>query len=361
MKILFNFNLMKSAISQTYYTVKTLLDVVELRSLGFNIIKTFNQIFPEIRDKINNIIPNRIEKVIYPKIIKFKNEANNLITKLFISTLEKEGTNLKDKLSSKIYELIPTQLDSSFKGIIQNNFNNAIKNIIEDIKQTYNTKILTDLKNISDTLNKYGDEVHFAISTIPIGRVSFIFYLMDKYYNKLKRVHIKYVENSVFEVKSKKIIEIESFINTKIINSLIYIKDGFYSEIEIRKENINKLLENFKLNTLIDSTLINVTNSELTTIIFKYQNLFTQLFTEFTNSISDKFSNFKNIFKEKTQNFIISGFDKKSSIRNLNEEYNLLYIEEVFLELEKYYETFSNNILNSKNYANIINIPCFIF
>ena len=63
MKILFNFNLMKSAISQTYYTVKTLLDVVELRSLGFNIIKTFNQIFPEIRDKINNIIPNRIEKV----------------------------------------------------------------------------------------------------------------------------------------------------------------------------------------------------------------------------------------------------------------------------------------------------------
>ena len=101
MKILFNFNLMKSAISQTYYTVKTLLDVVELRSLGFNIIKTFNQIFPEIRDKINNIIPNRIEKVINPKTIKFKNEANNLITKLFISTLEKEETNLKDKLSSK--------------------------------------------------------------------------------------------------------------------------------------------------------------------------------------------------------------------------------------------------------------------
>ena len=58
-----NFTLMKSAISQTYYNVTTLLDVAELRSLGFNLIKSFNQIFPEIRDTINNIIPNRIEKV----------------------------------------------------------------------------------------------------------------------------------------------------------------------------------------------------------------------------------------------------------------------------------------------------------
>jgi hypothetical protein len=51
---------MKSAINQTYYTVKTLLDVAELRSLGYNLILTFNEIFPEIRDKINEIIPNRI-------------------------------------------------------------------------------------------------------------------------------------------------------------------------------------------------------------------------------------------------------------------------------------------------------------
>ena len=79
---------MKSAINQTYYTLKTLLDTSGLRSLGYNLIKTFNGIFPEIRDEINANIPNRIEKIIYPKIIKFKNNANNLITELFISTMK---------------------------------------------------------------------------------------------------------------------------------------------------------------------------------------------------------------------------------------------------------------------------------
>ena len=209
---------MKSAINQTYYTVKTLLGTSELSSLGYNLIQTFNEIFPEIRDKINNIIPNRIEKVIYPKIMKFKNEANNLITKLFISTLEKEGTNLKDKLSSKVYELIPTQLDSSFKGIIQNNFNNAIKNIIEDIKQTYNTKILTDLENISVIMTKYGKEILYAISSSYFTERAKKWLIMEKYYDKLIKVQEEYDDNSVLNIENKKTIKIESFFNTRIIN-----------------------------------------------------------------------------------------------------------------------------------------------
>jgi hypothetical protein len=347
---------MKSAIKQTYDTVKTLLDTAELKSLGYNLIQTFNKVFPEIRDKINSIIPDRIEKVIYPKITTFKNEANNLIADLYISTLEIEGSYLKDKLSSKVFELIPTSLDNPFKGIIQNHFNEAIKNIIEDIKQSYNTKILSDLRLISDTLETYGDEVTDAISLAQVTRVEKKWTTINSYYKDLIKVHTLYETNSVFEVKSQKTTEIESFITEKIINLLINIKDGFYRQVEIGKEKMNSVLQEFRLNTLIDSTLIQVTNSDLITKILRYQNVFKQLFTEFTNSIGEKFENFPTSFKEKINDYVITGFEKKSSRRNLDEKYDLTEIEDVLLELKKYYETFSNNILDSESYANITKI-----
>ena len=127
-------------------------------------------------------------------------------------------------------------------------------------------------------------------------------------------------------------------------------------EMEIGKQNMARVLQNFQVNTLIDSTLIHVTNSNLVTIILRYQNSFTQLFKDFTDSIGKQFENFPTLFKQKTNAFVITGFDKTSSTRNLNEEYYLVDIELVLIELEKDYKTFSDKILNSKNYANIANI-----
>ena len=51
---------------------------------------------------------------------------------------------------------------------------------------------------------------------------------------------------------------------------------------------MNSVLQDFKLNTLINSILIQVTNSDLIKIILRYQDEFKQLFTEFINSIGKK-------------------------------------------------------------------------
>jgi hypothetical protein len=331
---------MKSAISQTYYTVKTLLDVAELRSLGFNLILTFNEIFPEIRDKINNIIPNRIEKVIYPKIMTFKNEANNLITKLFISTLENERNNLKGKLSEKVYELIPTQLDSSFKGIIQNNFNDAIKNIIEDIKQTYNTKILTDLENISKVLSKYGDEITYAVNSAYVTETATKWLIIEKYYKKLIKVHKEYDTNSVLEIESQKTTEIESFINTRIITFIQQIINEYTTQIESQRTTMNTVLENFKINSLVDSTYINIQNSNLLSVAVNYKSTFDNLFDQFITSLTNKFKDFPKTFNEEIKEIEIKGFDK----RNLGQEYYLAEIEKTLMKIEEKYEKLSTNI-----------------
>ncbi len=319
------FTLMKSGINQTYYIVKTLLDGDELQSLGYNLIQTLNTIFPEIRDKINDIIPQKIGKVIYPKITIFKNEANNLIADLYISTLEKEGSYLKDKLSSKIFEFIPTSLDNPFKGIIQNHFNEAIKNIIEDIQQTYKTKILKDLRYITSIMTTYGNEITSAVNAIEVNQNAEIWYSMEEYYNDLIKLHKEYEKYSVFEIKNQKSMEIESFINTKIIISIQQIINKYNEETEKRRITMNTELEKLTVNSLVSSTLTDIKNSNLKDIIRNYQITFNTLFGQFITRIKEHFKDFPDSFKGKTSNIRITGFNKTR--RNLNQEYYLIDVE----------------------------------
>ena len=51
------------------------------------------------------------------------------IVDLFVKIIEENNQKLKFKLSSKIYELIPKKLDSPFKVIISEIFDNDIKEI----------------------------------------------------------------------------------------------------------------------------------------------------------------------------------------------------------------------------------------
>ena len=291
-KIYHAFTLMKSTINQTYYIDKTLLDGDELQYLGYNLVNTIKTIFPEIRDKINHIIPKKIGKVIYPKITIFKNEANNLIAELYISTLEKEGSYLKDNLSSKVFELIPTSLDNPFKGIIQNHFIEDIINIIEDIKQTDYLKILKDLRYITSIMTTYGNEITSAVNATEDNKTSKIWYSMEEYYNDLIKLHKEYDKYSVFEIKNQKSMEIESFINTKIIISIQQIINKYNEETEKRRIIMNTELEKLTVNSLVSSTLTDIKNSNLKDIIGNFQITFNTLFEQFITRITAQFIDF---------------------------------------------------------------------
>ena len=52
------------------------------------------------------------------------------------------------------------------------------------------------------------------------------------------------------------------------------------------------VIENFKVNILVDSTYINIQNSNLLSVALNNQSTFTKLFDQFITSLTNKFSNF---------------------------------------------------------------------
>ena len=105
-----DFNLMINSMNDTYSFVKVLLNTSELKGLGTNLAKRFVNIYPEIRDKLNLIIPDKVPNVIYPKIDEFRKVVKKKISSLFVETMENENRLIESKLSKKVYNLIPKYL-----------------------------------------------------------------------------------------------------------------------------------------------------------------------------------------------------------------------------------------------------------
>jgi len=340
-----DFSLMKAAINQTYYTVKTLLDVAELKSLGYIMVTSFKKVYNRVTTNINNTIPSKIESVIYPKIKTFKDEATTYIADLYIKSLEEESELIKNELPSKVAELIPSRLGSSFKGIIENIFDDSIKNIIEEIKNTYNKKILADLKIVIDTLQYQGKQVSEAVASTNILETSDKWALIERYYDKLMKVYNQYTKESVFNIENAKTEKIELLIQDKIIPYLVNIATSFYEYTRLGQEQLEREFKVFKLNTLIDNTLVEITKWNKKNDILNVKKIIENIFLDLKNEIMSKFSNLTNEFEEEVKGYELEGFAYSySSIRELGEEYNLNQIETALEGIEQKLKDFITEI-----------------
>jgi hypothetical protein len=90
-----DFELMKSSIRDTETFVSALLDTAELKGLGYNLAQRFTQIYPEIREELNSLIPKKVTDIIYPKIERFKDDAETKVVDLFVKTIEEENKKIK--------------------------------------------------------------------------------------------------------------------------------------------------------------------------------------------------------------------------------------------------------------------------
>jgi hypothetical protein len=348
-----DFTLMKTAINQTYYTVKTLLDVAELKSLGYILIQSFKNVYKEVRSDINNIIPSKIESVIYPKIETFRDIATTSVANLYIQSLEEESDSIKQKFSSKVADLIPSHLGSAFKGIIEDIFNKTIHDLIQEIKNSYNTKILKDLKIIIETLQSQGKEVSEAVASTNVLDTSDKWASMERYYNKLKKVHNQYNKDSEFNVENEKTIKIESLIKNKIIPYLEKITTSFYFYTKQGQEQLKEVFKVFKVNSLKDSTLTEITNWNKTSDISNIRFLIETIFDNFKSNIINTFNNLKTEFEEESEEYEIEGFSKTSSSRNL-EEYDLDQIDSALEGIKEKITNFIKEIRDSPIYSDII-------
>ena len=84
---------------------------------------------------INEIIPKKIENVIYPKIETFNGEVKTKTVNLFVETLKKDNSLLVDFLNiTKIYNLVPKTFSDSFNGELEAYFDNIISSSIISMK-----------------------------------------------------------------------------------------------------------------------------------------------------------------------------------------------------------------------------------
>ena len=351
-----DFDIMKIAITDTYNSINTLLTAPELQGLGVILVDKIIEVFPYVKEEIAKIIPNKVENIIWTKIDLFQKEAEDKITRLYINELETEISKLQNELSSKVYQLVPKQLESPFKGIIENSFRERIAKSIKDIKDIYSISVEGDLSEIVKDLDSKDKYISKKISSVTITKPESEWGKMADIYNNLTNSIQYYKNNYTFEVSKEKMDYIEQFFTITINPLLTNIYNGFYEYVLIGQINLNYALDYFDIsNTLIRDGLVNITNSrEIYTNIYQiYQDL-SNIFIEFKNSIIGNFTEFKTIFKTKVKEIEIKGFDYVAN-RNLEEnvEYDIAEIKKVYKAINERYEEFKYNVLTKNDFYEI--------
>jgi len=352
-----DFNIMETAIADTYNSINTLLTAPELQGLGEILVQKMIDIFPEVRKEIETIIPDKVKNIIWTKIDLFQKEAEDKITRLYINELETEISKLESRLSTKVYQLIPKQLESPFKGIIENSFRIRIANSIKDIKEIYSESIENNLSDIVDDLVTKGNYISKKASSVTITREEAQWGNITDIYNNLSSAIKSYNGNYTFEVSQDKINGISNFFTEYIKPLLKGIYEGFYEYVQRGQDNLADALNIFDIsNTLIRDGLINITNKQViyTDISNVYNNL-ARLFEEFKDNIINNFTKFKTIFTNKVNEIQITGFNYNNGNRNLeeNEEYDISEIKKVYKAINERYEDFKYNVLTKNEFYEI--------
>ena len=106
-----------------------------------------NNNFPFVREKIIEIIPDKITKIIYPTIENFQTK----ISKVFIDyiTSEKVLNYLSSEYSSNVYNLIPKSYSDSFYALLEDDFK------FNYYYQKFNTNIRDNLNIFNETFCGY--------------------------------------------------------------------------------------------------------------------------------------------------------------------------------------------------------------
>jgi hypothetical protein len=346
-----DFSLMKAAINQTYYTVKTLLNTPELRGLGYVLVTEFVEVFPYVESEIKKIIPNKVEDVIYPKIDSFIKNSIEKISNLYVESLEGENNKIITQLSHKVSELIPKKLDSPFKAVISDIFSQNILNSVNEIKNLYNSSVNKGLEEVLYYLDDYGTQISQAVSLAAISEVDERWYsslfILEDYHKEYE----KYNNNAEFKLNVQKTDSLVSFINLNIIPSIKIIYQKFEEQVNSGQIILENALSSFTVGSIVKKIKLDFSTTQMKTNVLSISNQIVTKFTELRTEIINQFSNFKDTFITKVSDYNIEGFGKKR-LRNL-EDYNLKDIETVLNEVENKYKSFIQNLLDSDDYTQI--------
>ena len=350
-----DFSLMNSEIIDTYEIINTLLNTAELKGLGYNLVKTFIDTIPKIKTKVQSIISSKVETVVYPKIDLFKKNVRTKIVDLFVNTIEEE--NKKLDFPSKIYDLIPKYFDSTFKATLANIFNENIESMIDLIKESYKSKVSSDLSLLVQNFEKYGGEISRMLSLDGILVQDREWLVMKNFYKDLYNAVHFYNDEYKFEVTNERKECIDNFYRDIIVPNITTISQGFEYQKEFGQRNLSKALSTFTVNSLSEESIKEYENSDMKMRVISVQSSLYLLVEQLKEEIIEQFKNFPTLLANKCKYMKIEGFDKPSDSERLRQldDYKLQDIELVFDLIEKKYNKTKHNILTDENYYNVVN------
>ncbi len=359
MNIADSFRFFNTNIKDIYNFMNVLIDTSELKALGYELIVGIINNFPYVRGKIMEIIPDKITKIIYPKIEIFKSEIQTKITKVYISyiTSEKVLNYLSSEYSSNVYNLIPKSYSDSFYAILEDDFNSLISDSIVNIKDLYNTNITENLNKFNETFYGYEKLIKDKIWGVVPLKLDYEWFSLNKKIketdSKVNEYDIEILFNTNIDTEEK----IDEFFNSQLVYYLQSIIVGYNNQVKIGQDNLKYNFDNFDFNLSYDNVkneLKSINFEEnITSIKYNIEKTINNINTiEIISGLSEK-------LEEYSENIEFTGFTSSNNRRleeqYSNEPFNVTYIEDGIKILKDKYTNFQKEILNDNTFGTIAN------
>ena len=345
-------------VNDTYNYMNALLDDTKAKMYSILLSKRLERIYGETRNEIKEIIEYKMNKIIYPKIEKFKNQILYFIPKNFLDklSLQISSADMNKKLNKdKIYSLIKHNFTDGFRANLTSYLKDKLNKIIEN---EYIEKINNELNQLINIFTDYhikiGKRTSSTSHTYSSGTMNSI---ITKFEN-LNKIVDNYDNFYSFNSNNSKMDLINEFFNINIIHEINSISENFEKEKERQNKNIEEEINKYEKIDLVSDLIKNISDSkininliEIKDNIINQMNNLTSIFNDNIDSVKDYI---KNYFKDRK----LEGLKSIEKRRNLEEnefKYNSYPIYYPLNITEQKFNKFKEDILKNGNISLIQN------
>ena len=349
------FKFLNQVIEDSNVYMNSLLNTSDLKYISKSLASRLKNIFNQLSDKLNEIIPPKVDNVINQKLTMFTENAEYLIPSFFItSMLDKiNSDNLREPLNNEVvYKLIPKNFTDGFKANLTTIFSSRLN--VDNYKEEYKNSITSKLVEITNKLGVYDKKMKVTVGTIPQTIKDKYMSLTIKDYENLESVVNNYKETLVIELDDNKKNYTTDFFLNEIKPCIVNVSDTFIREKKEQDKEITNYIKNFEATNALAQVQSDVNSSNITQVVNSVQKVINDTLDKLVTYISNNFTETGNKLKAQFST-PLTGFSLKDRLtrrRNLDEErtYKIKEITGLIDDIKKEYYKFRDNILDNKNF-----------
>jgi hypothetical protein len=313
-------------------------------------------IFSDTNNKLNEILPSKINNVINKKLDLFSDNVEYLIPTSFIENMINMITSKEmiDTLNKpKIYSLLPKSFTDGFKANLTTIL--ASKLNVDDYKDNFITKLTNKLNVITNTLNIYNTKMSITCNTKTQTILNSYMNLIREDYESFQGSLDNYKEIYNLPVQQDKKDSISKFLVNEIYPNIKQIIDSFEKEKKEQENNITTQINAFSASGVLLTVQTDLTNTNISEIIAEIEKSLTTIMNDLANSMASQFDDIGNKLKKEFTT-PLTGFTlkPKTIMRNLqSNQYNLKEINQLLDQIQEKYNDFRDDVLTNHNFVSV--------